>query len=138
VEVEAPTRRRTIVAGAGQDWPTAQEAVLKLREGAWAQAVAYETEQLLHGYLAAFDGDAHAYILEGRGRAAERAGEAATALRTLGCETTIVPSRHPVVDIVYFHLLTLALAEAKGIDPDPIRRTPGSKWAAAAGSAYPG
>ena len=29
------------------------------------------------------------------------------------------------------------LAEARGIDPDPIRREPGSPWAAAAGSAYP-
>ena len=60
------------------------------------------------------------------------------ALEALGCETTLVPTRHPVVDIVRFHLLTLALAEARGIDPDPIRRTPGSPWANAAGGAYPG
>ena len=42
-----------------------------------------------------------------------------------------------MVDIVRFHLLTLADAEARGIDPDPIRRTPGSPLAEATGSAYP-
>jgi hypothetical protein len=33
-----------------------------------------------------------------------------------------VPTRHLAVDIVRFQLLTLAIAEARGIDPDPIRR----------------
>jgi glucosamine--fructose-6-phosphate aminotransferase (isomerizing) len=129
---------RVLVAGAGADWPTAQEATLKLREGAWVPAEAYETEQLLHGYLAAVDDSFRAYVLEGGGRAQERALDLVAALETLGCETTLVPTRHPAVDIVFFQLLTLAVAEARGIDPDPIRRTPGSRWAAAAGSAYPG
>jgi len=40
--------------------------------------------------------------------------------------------------IVHFQLLTLAVAAARGIDPDPIRRTPGSRWAEAAGAPYPG
>jgi glucosamine--fructose-6-phosphate aminotransferase (isomerizing) len=113
---------RFLVAGAGRDWPTAQEAVLKLREGAWIAAEAYETEQLLHGYLAAVDESVRAFVLEGEGRAAERAAETVSALRELGCETTLVPTEHPVVDIVRFQLLTLDLAEARGIDPDPIRR----------------
>lgn len=137
-EVAVPSQSRVIVAGAGRDRPTAQEAVLKLREGAWIAAEAYETEQFLHGYLAAVDDSVRAYVLEGRGRAQERAVEAVEALTALGCETTLVPTTHPVVDIVFFQLLTLAIAEARGIDPDPIRRTPGSAWAAAAGSAYPG
>src|SRR5579862_7531514 len=131
-------QERFLVAGAGRDRATAQEAVLKLREGAWVAAEAYETEQLLHGYLAAVDDSVRAYVLEGKGRAQERAADAADALRALGCETTFVPTRHPVVDVVFFQLLALAIAEARGIDPDPIRRTPGSRWAAAAGSAYPG
>ena len=113
---------RFLVAGAGRDWPTAQEAVLKLREGAWIAAEAYETEQLLHGHLAAVDESVRAFVLEGDGRAAERAAEAVAALRELGCETTLVPTEHPVADIVRFQLLTLDLAEARGIDPDPIRR----------------
>src|SRR5258707_945360 len=83
---------------AGGDWPTAQEAVLKLREGAWISAGAHHTEQLLHGHLAAVDERVRAYVLEGEGRAAERAHDAAAALRELGCETTLVPTRHPVLD----------------------------------------
>jgi glucosamine--fructose-6-phosphate aminotransferase (isomerizing) len=138
LEVVAPEQDKILVAGAGRDWPTAQEAVLKLREGAWVSAGAHQTEQLLHGHLAAVDESVRAFVLEGEGRAAERAHDAVRALETLGCETTLVPTRHPAVDIVRFHLLTLAIAEARGIDPDPIRRTPGSPWAAAAGSAYPG
>jgi hypothetical protein len=55
----------------------------------------------------------------------------------LGCRVDLVPTEHPVVDIVRFHLLTLAVAEARGIDPDPIRRSPGSPWAEAGGEAYP-
>jgi len=137
-QVEPPSQGRILVAGAGRDWPTAQEAVLKLREGAWVSAGAHQTEQLLHGHLAAVDEGVRAFVLEGEGRAAERARDAVRALETLGCETTLVPTRHPVVDIVRFQLLTLAIAESRGIDPDPIRRTPGSPWAKAAGSAYPG
>jgi glucosamine--fructose-6-phosphate aminotransferase (isomerizing) len=129
---------RVIVVGAGRDWPTAQEAALKLREGAWVDATAYETEQLLHGYLAAIDENVRAYVLEGEGRGAERAADAATALETLGCRVDLVPTEHPVVDVVRFQLLTLAVAEARGIDPDPIRRAPGSPWAEAAGEPYPG
>ena len=122
---------RILVAGAGRDWPTAQEAVLKLREGAWIAAEAHETEQLLHGHLAAIDESVRAFVLEGEGRAAERAAGAADALRELGCDTTLVPTVHPVVDILRFQLLTLDLAEARGIDPDPIRRDD-PRWARAA------
>jgi glucosamine--fructose-6-phosphate aminotransferase (isomerizing) len=135
--VDPPRRDRIIVAGAGRDWPTAQEAVLKLREGAWLAAEAHHTEQLLHGHLAAVDESVQAFVLEGEGRAAERAHDAVAALERLGCDTTLVASTDPVVDIVYFQLLTLAAADARGIDPDPIRRAPGSPWADAAGSAYP-
>ena len=112
---------RFLVAGAGRDWPTAQEAVLKLREGTHVAAEAHQTEQLLHGHLAAVDESVRAFVLEGEGRAAERAAGAVAALRELGCETTLVPTVHPVVDIVRFQLLTLDLAEARGVDPDPIR-----------------
>jgi glutamine---fructose-6-phosphate transaminase (isomerizing) len=121
---------RWLVAGAGRDWPTAQEAVLKLREGAFVAAEAHHTEQLLHGHLAAVDESVRAFVLEGEGRAAERAREAVEALRILGCETTLVPSVHPVVDIVRFQLLTVDLAEHRGVDPDMIHRDD-ERWARA-------
>jgi glucosamine--fructose-6-phosphate aminotransferase (isomerizing) len=113
---------RWLVAGAGRDWPTAQEAVLKLREGAYVAAEAHHTEQLLHGHLAAVDETVRAFVLEGEGRAAERAAGAVAALRELGCETTLVPTTHPAIDIVQFQQLTLELADARGVDPDKIRR----------------
>ena len=113
---------RWLIAGAGRDWPTAQEAALKLREGAFVAAEPHHTEQLLHGYLAAVDERVRCFVLEGEGRAAERAHGAVAALRVLGCDVELLPTVHPVVDIVPFQLLTLALAEARGVDPDRIRR----------------
>lgn len=121
---------RWLVAGAGRDWPTAQEAVLKLREGAFVAAEVHETEQLLHGYLAAVDESVRCFVLEGEGRAAERARGAVAALRELGCDATLVPTVHPVVDIVRFQTLTVALAEQRGVDPDLIRRDD-ERWARA-------
>ncbi len=121
---------RILVAGAGTEWPTAQEAALKLREGAFVPAEAHHTEQLLHGHLAAVDETVRAFVLEGTGRAAERARDAVAALEILGCEVTLVPTRHPVVDIVPFQLLTLALAKQRGVNPDRIHRDD-ERWARA-------
>jgi len=121
---------RWLVAGAGRDWPTAQEAVLKLREGVHVAAEAWQTEQLLHGHLAAVDETVRAFVLEGEGRAALRSHELVAALEAIDAPATLVPTRHPVVDIVPFQLLTVDLAEARGIDPDPIRRDD-PRWARA-------
>jgi len=121
---------RWLVAGAGGEWPTAQEAVLKLREGAFVAAEAHQTEQLLHGDLAAVDETVRAFVLEGEGRAAERARDADAALRELGCDVTLVPTVHPAVDIVRFQLLTVDLADSRGVNPDLIRRDH-ERWARA-------
>ena len=124
---EASDHERFLIAGAGRDWPTAQEAALKLREGAYLAAEAHQTEQLLHGHLAAVDETVRCFVLEGEGRAGERARDAVAALTELGCEVELVPTRHPAVDIVRFQLLTLALAERRGVDPDLIR-TDDERW----------
>jgi glucosamine--fructose-6-phosphate aminotransferase (isomerizing) len=129
-EPRVTDHERWLVAGAGADWPTAQEAVLKLREGAFVAAEAHETEQLLHGHLAAVDERVRCFVLAGEGRAAQRADDAVAALRELGCDVELVPTVHPVVDIVPFQLLTLALADARGVDPDRIRRDD-DRWARA-------
>jgi len=130
-DVSAGLPERLLVAGAGRAWPTAQEAVLKLREGAHVSAEAFETEQLLHGYLAAVGPGTRAFVLEGDDRAAERAAELVRVLEQVGVDVTLLPTTHPVVDIVYFHLLTLAEADARGLDPDSIGREPGSRLAVA-------
>ena len=124
-DVGAPPLGRVVVAGAGTGWPTAQEAALKLREGAYLPAEAHHTEELLHGHLAAIDETVRAYVLDG-----PRAADAVRALEVLGCETTLVPTLHPVVDIVFFQLLMLAAAEARGTNPDLIRRED-ERWARA-------
>ena len=122
---------RWLVAGAGRDWPTAQEAALKLREGCFVACEAHQTEQLLHGHLAGVDESVRCLVFEGEGRAAERARDAVAALEELGCEVTLIPTRHPVVDIVHVHLLVLDLAGARGVNPDRIRRDD-PRWARAA------
>jgi fructoselysine-6-P-deglycase FrlB-like protein len=113
--------QRIVVVGAGRDWPTAQEAVLKLREGVHLSAEAHHSEQILHGHLAAIDETVRAFVLQGEGRAADRAADVVRALGEIGAETTLVPTEHPAVDIVRFQLLTLALAERRGVNPDTIR-----------------
>ena len=112
---------RVVIVGAGRDWPTAQEAALKLREGAYLPAEAHQTEQILHGHLAAIDETVRAFVLEGEGRAAERAADVVRALGEIGAETTLVPTAHPAVDIVRFQLLTVDLAKRRGVNPDKIR-----------------
>jgi fructoselysine-6-P-deglycase FrlB-like protein len=112
---------RMAIVGAGRDLPTVREATLKLREGVHIATEAHHTEQILHGHLAAIDETVRVFVLEGEGRAAERARDVLRALDELGAPTTLVPSEHPVVDIVRFQLLTLALAEDRGINPDTIR-----------------
>jgi glutamine---fructose-6-phosphate transaminase (isomerizing) len=121
---------RWLVAGPGSEQATVLEAALKLREGAFVAAEAHHTEQLLHGHLAAVDESVRCFVLDGEGRAAERALDAVAALRALGCDVTLVPTRHPVVDIVRFHLLVLELATAGGLNPDLIRRDD-ERWARA-------
>jgi glucosamine--fructose-6-phosphate aminotransferase (isomerizing) len=128
--VEDGDWQRVAVVGAGRDWPTAQEAVLKLREGAYMAAQARHTEQILHGDLAAIDETVRVFVLEGEGRAAERAADIVRALGEIGSPTTLIPTVHPVVDIVRFQLLTLELAERKGVNPDKIRRDD-PRWDAA-------
>jgi glucosamine--fructose-6-phosphate aminotransferase (isomerizing) len=127
---EVTAHERYVIAGAGRDWPTAQEAALKLREGAFVAAEAHNTEQLLHGHLAAIDERVRAFVLEGEGRAAERAAGAVAALRELGADATLVPTVHPVVDIVPFQVLTVETAAARDVDPDRIHRDD-DRWARA-------
>jgi glutamine---fructose-6-phosphate transaminase (isomerizing) len=117
----ASEHERFAVVGGAADQPTVLEAVLKLREGAHVAAESHHTEQLLHGHLAAIDASVRCLVLEGTGGTAERAQDVLRALRELGCEATVVPSVHPVVDIVRFQRLTVDLAEGRGIDPDIIR-----------------
>ncbi|HXR10883.1 MAG TPA: hypothetical protein VN770_01195, partial [Gaiellaceae bacterium] len=63
--------------------------------------------------------------------AAERAAGAVEGLRALDCDATLVPTSHPVVDVVMFQRLAVAIADARGREPDRIRRDD-PRWAEAA------
>ena len=112
---------RVAVVGAGRDRPTVVETTLKLREGAHLATEAHHTEQLLHGHLAAIDPIVRVFVLEGEGRAAERAHDVMRALGEIGCDAELIATSDPVVDIVRFQRLTVDLAESRGVDPDLIR-----------------
>jgi glutamine---fructose-6-phosphate transaminase (isomerizing) len=122
---EPSDHERWLVVGAGRDWPTAQEAALKLREGTFVAAEAYHTEQLLHGHLAAIDETVRAIVLEGEGRARERSKDVVRALGELACAIELLPQaeswQRPILGILPFHLLVLALAERRAVNPDRIR-----------------
>jgi glutamine---fructose-6-phosphate transaminase (isomerizing) len=125
-ELEAPAldvsaHDRLAVIGAGRDWPTVLEAGLKLREGVHVATEMHQTEQILHGHLAAIDASVRCLVLGGEGRAAERALDVMRSLGELGCDATLLPTSDPVVDIVRFQRLTCDLADARGVDPDLIR-----------------
>ena len=66
--------------------------------------------------------------------AGEPEADIRAALRELGCDTTLVETSHPVVDVIRFQLLTLDVAERRGVEPDRIRRDD-PRWAAAAAAA---
>jgi glucosamine--fructose-6-phosphate aminotransferase (isomerizing) len=125
-ELETPpldvsAHERFAVVGPGRDWATVLEAGLKLREGVHVATEMHHTEQILHGHLAAIDSSVRVFVLRGEGRSAERALDVMRALGELGCDATLLPTSHPVVDIVRFQRLTCDLADARGIDPDLIR-----------------
>jgi glucosamine--fructose-6-phosphate aminotransferase (isomerizing) len=119
--LDVSSHERFAIVGAGRDTPTMLEAALKLREGAHVAVETHQTEQLLHGHLAAIDPSVRCFVLEGEGRAAERAFDAMRALGEIGCDALLLPTSDPVTDVVAFQRLTVDLAESRGIDPDLIR-----------------
>lgn len=119
--LDVSPHERFAVIGAGRDRATVLEAALKLREGVHVATETHQTEQLLHGHLAAIDPSVRVFVLEGEGRAALRALDAMRALGEIGCLAELLVTSDPVVDIVRFQRLTCDLAEARGIDPDMIR-----------------
>lgn len=119
--LDVTAHERLAIVGAGRDQATMLEAALKLREGAHLATETHQTEQFLHGHLAAIDPSVRVFVLEGEGRGAERALDAMRALGEIGCAAELIVTSHPVVDIVRFQRLTCDLAEARGIDPDMIR-----------------
>jgi glucosamine--fructose-6-phosphate aminotransferase (isomerizing) len=119
--LDVSAHERFAIVGAGRDRATMLEAALKLREGVHVTTETHQTEQLLHGHLAAIEPSVRVFVLEGEHRAAERSLDVMRALGEIGCRAELVATSHPVVDAVRFQRLTCDLADARGVDPDLIR-----------------
>jgi glutamine---fructose-6-phosphate transaminase (isomerizing) len=125
---------RVVCAGFGLDLVTARELALKLAEGARVPTAALQLESLLHGHLAGEDERTAAVLVDtdpAAARIERRAAMAAAAMSEIGMPIlTLVPADEglhgPVERLLAgaaaLQRLTLELAEARGVNPDLIRR----------------
>lgn len=133
---------RLVTTGRGYAYPTAREAALKLMETSYLSALAFSGADLLHGPLAMTDPDVPVLAAVGAGpggqamrevlaKLAERradilvvgsADAAAVPPNTVRVATPLVDERlAPLLDILPLQRLALALALARGEDPDAPR-----------------
>lgn len=137
---------RIVTTGRGYAYATAREAALKLMETSYLAALAFSGADLLHGPLAMADPDVPVLAVVGTGpggqamrdvlaklgerradvvvfgpsgAAAAQASDVDVPRRWLRVPTPDVDERHaPLLDIVPLQRLALALALARGQDPD--------------------
>ncbi|WP_091550259.1 SIS domain-containing protein [Micromonospora pattaloongensis] len=131
---------RTVTTGRGYAYPTAREAALKLMETSYLPALAFSGADLLHGPLAMADPDVPVLAVVGGGPGGRamrevltRLGERRADVLAVGAAAGTVPAaarivvpdvdeRHaPLLDILPLQQLALALALARGEDPDAPR-----------------
>lgn len=121
-----------LIVGFGHDLPTAQEAALKIKEGAWMWTEAMSPEFALHGTPASFHEGMAAALIEPAQDDGGRTELLVSVLERLKVQTTLVSRRTdaelafvaphplltPVTGIVPLQRLTAELARLRGTDPD--------------------
>jgi glucosamine--fructose-6-phosphate aminotransferase (isomerizing) len=130
---------RLVTTGRGYAYPTARETALKLMETSYLPALAFSGADLLHGPLAMTDPDVPVLAVVGSGPGGRsmadvvtRLGERRADVVTVGATDIpgasgrlVVPEvdeRYaPLLDILPLQKLALALALARGEDPDAPR-----------------
>lgn len=130
---------RVVTTGRGYAYPTAREAALKLMETSYLAALAFSGADLLHGPLAMADPDIPVLAVVGNGpggramrevlaKLGERRADVVTVGpsdvdgTTLRLPTPDVDERYaPLLDVLPLQRLALALALARGADPDAPR-----------------
>ena len=130
---------RMVTTGRGYAYPTARETALKLMETSYLPALAFSGADLLHGPLAMTDPDVPVLAVVGSGpggramadvvnRLADRRADVVTvgAADVPGASGRLavpaVDERYaPLLDILPLQKLALALALARGADPDAPR-----------------
>ncbi|MFE9205745.1 SIS domain-containing protein [Micromonospora sp. NPDC007230] len=127
-----------VTTGRGYAYPTAREAALKLMETSYLPALAFSGADLLHGPLAMTDPDVPVLAVVGSGPGGEsmrevlpRLGERRADVVVVGSADVEVTARMavpevderyaPLLDILPLQRLALALALARGEDPDAPR-----------------
>ncbi|GIF10718.1 SIS domain-containing protein [Actinoplanes teichomyceticus] len=128
-----------VTTGRGYAYPTAREAALKLMETSYVPTLAFSGADLLHGPLAMTDTDVPVLAVVGDGPGGRsmrdvitRLGERRADVVTIGASDIpgaagrlAVPALDerysPLLDILPLQKLALALALAKGEDPDAPR-----------------
>ncbi|WP_229071575.1 SIS domain-containing protein [Actinoplanes sp. DH11] len=128
-----------VTTGRGYAYPTAREAALKLMETSYLPALAFSGADLLHGPLAMADPDVPVLAVVGDGPGGRsmrdvvtRLGERRADVVTIGAADVpgasarlavpAVEERYsPLLDILPLQKLALALALARGEDPDAPR-----------------
>jgi glucosamine--fructose-6-phosphate aminotransferase (isomerizing) len=119
--------RVLVYAGVGPGAVTAREAAIKAREAARILSEGYDAEYLLHGSAVPLDGRDRLVLLDaegdptgllaGVGRAAEGAG---LAVASLPGDPELHPLLRQVPLTARIQLAALAIAEARGQDPDTV------------------
>ncbi len=130
---------RVVTTGRGYAYPTARETALKLMETSYLAALAFSGADLLHGPLAMTDPDVPVLAVVGNGpggtsmrEVVARLGERRADVVSIGpsdvdgaalrIATPEVDERYaPLLDILPLQRLALALALARGEDPDAPR-----------------
>ena len=106
--------RHFVFLGTGAGVGIANEAALKLREAAGAWCESYPAMEYRHGPISVATQDTLVWLLD-RG-ARELADEA----RGAGA-TVVEPARDPMAELVLVQRFAVAVAEARGLDPDAPR-----------------
>ncbi|MDG4793790.1 SIS domain-containing protein [Micromonospora sp. WMMD1082] len=127
-----------VTTGRGYAYPTAREAALKLMETSYLPALAFSGADLLHGPLAMTDPDVPVLAVVGSGPGGRAMGEVLPRLGERRADVVVVGSAEvegatriavpevderyaPLLDILPLQRLALALALARGEDPDAPR-----------------
>lgn len=130
---------RMVTTGRGYAYPTARETALKLMETSYLPALAFSGADLLHGPLAMTDPDVPVLAVVGSGPGGGSMADVVTRLGERRADVVTVGSHDipgaagrlavpevderyaPLLDILPLQKLALALALARGEDPDAPR-----------------
>jgi len=124
-----------LLVGFGIDFPTAQEAALKVKEGAWMWTEGMSPEFAIHGTPASYRPGMGCVLIEPRDDDGGRMAVLCQVMSRLGVKAIAAcgeraeaefrfvsphPLLRPFTAILPFHLLTAELARLRGTDPDTL------------------